>query len=108
MEEIQQLIEAWQNYDPNGSGIVFSEMVRRFRSAEWDELPDDHPARAMQSAIESFVGILPGKELSARIVGNRMKAIRRRVIAGKFVDSDPKERARGGAVWRLHSVKTAS
>jgi hypothetical protein len=58
----------------------------------------------LRVAVEQFIGGLPGRVPSARQVGNKLRSYRRRVIDGFYLDTNPQDCARGGAIWRLHHV----
>ena len=63
----------------------------------------DAASVAMRGALENLVGCPPGKPPGARQVGNKLRHYRRRVIGGVYLDTNPNEHSRNGAVWRLHA-----
>jgi hypothetical protein len=101
-DALGQLIAAWKSYDFTNAGIVISEMLNRLYAKEYP--PRDDASNAMRAALENMVGSPPGKVPSPRQVGNKLKSFRRRVISGVFLDSNPNEYNRSGAVWRVHNA----
>jgi len=101
-DAIGQLIHAWQAYDPGGKGLVASDLLATLYRRDFQ--PSDEASVAMRAAIENFVGCAPGKVPTARQVGNKLRAARRRVIAGFMLDTNPHEQNRNGAVWRVQAA----
>jgi hypothetical protein len=101
-DALAQLIAAWKAYDFANAGLVISETLNRLYPKEYQ--PRDEESSAMRAALENMVGSPPGKVPSPRQVGNKLKSFRRRVIAGVFLDSNPNEYNRSGAVWRVHNA----
>jgi hypothetical protein len=99
---LSQLIEAWRQVDADGRGIVVSNLLSRLYGQEHP--PRDDASNAMRAALEAFVGCPPGKTPGARQVGAKFRSFRRRVLNGVFIDTNPNEYNRGGAVWRLHAA----
>ena len=58
----------------------------------------------MRDAIENLVGAAPGKMPSARQLGNRLRGLRRRVVDGRYLDTDAQV-GRYGSRWRLFDTK---
>ncbi|MBK8915026.1 MAG: hypothetical protein IPM64_10580 [Phycisphaerales bacterium] len=103
-DALVQLIAAWRQYDWSSGGIVVSELLNTLYPPQRDQAPRDEASVLMRAAIENVVNCPPGKVPTPRQVGNRLRQLRRRVLRGVFVDSNPKEYNRSGAVWRLHGV----
>ncbi|MCC7408851.1 MAG: hypothetical protein IT442_12315, partial [Phycisphaeraceae bacterium] len=101
-ETLAQLIAAWVLIDPNNTGVVVSELVGRLYVR--DSAPRDDASCAMRGALENLVGCPPGKTPTPRQVGAKLKTFRRRVVDGRYIDTNPDEYSRQGAVWRLHDV----
>ncbi len=102
-DALGQLIQAWATYDMNSAGIVASDMLSTLYRKDYQ--PSDEASVAMRAALECFVGCPPGKTPTPRQVGNKLRAYRRRVVGGRFLDSNPNEHHRNGAVWRLHATE---
>lgn len=100
-ESLARLVDAWAAYDSLESGIVFTDLVNDLYPADRSLQPMDAPAVAMRAALEQLVGTPPGKSPTARQVANKVAHFRRRVSGGRFLDFNPAEYNRGGAVWRL-------
>jgi hypothetical protein len=100
---IGQLIRTWQVYDKAGNGIVISDLLALLYRREFQ--PNDEASIAMRAALENLVGCPPGKAPSPRQVGNKLKYFRRRVVRGSYLDTNPNESNRNGAVWRLHGTE---
>ena len=79
---------------------MFSELLGRLYAKEY--APRDEASNAMRAALETMVGCPSGRAPGVRQVTNRLKSFRRRVCKGLFIDSNPNEYHRSGAVWRLH------
>ncbi|MCG3122057.1 MAG: hypothetical protein GIKADHBN_00433 [Phycisphaerales bacterium] len=107
-ETLSRLIDAWSTYDAVGTGIVFAELVQNLYPPDRLHAPTDEPAVAMRAALEQLVGTPPGKAPTARQVANKIAAFRRRVAGGRFLDFNPMEYNRAGAVWRLHQAPCAA
>lgn len=99
-EALGQLLAAWPEVDPLGTGIVVSELVARLYAKEY--APRDEASNAMRAALENLVGCPPGKVPGPRQIGAKLKFYRRRNINGAYIDTNPNEPRRTGAVWRLH------
>lgn len=102
-DALGQLVLAWREFDPGGEGIVVSELVNRVYAKEFQ--PRDPASVAMRAALENLVGCPPGKTPGPRQLGAKFKAYRRRVSGGFYIDSNPQEHNRSGAVWRLYAVE---
>ena len=100
---LAQLIRAWSGYDASNNGLVVSDMLAQLYRKDFQ--PTDPASVAMRAALENLVGCPPGKTPAPRQVGNKIKSFRRRVVEGRFLDSNPNEYHRNGAVWRLGAVK---
>ena len=100
-DSLAQLIAAWRDYDRAGDGVVASELVNRLYAK--DLQPRDDASVAMRAALENLVGCPPGRTPGARQVGAKFKGFRRRVSGGFYIDTNPNEHHRNGAVWRLHA-----
>jgi hypothetical protein len=101
-DTLGQLITAWREFDPLDSGIVVAELLNQLYAKEF--APRDDASVAMRAALENLVGCPPGKTPSPRQVGAKLKAHRRRNVGGAYLDSNPNEPRRNGAVWRLHNA----
>jgi hypothetical protein len=99
-DALGQLIAAWGAHDALGRGFVVSDELARLYQREMP--PRDEASVAMRAALENLVGCPPGKAPSPRQVGAKLKFFRRRVVGGAYLDSNPNESNRNGAVWRLH------
>jgi hypothetical protein len=106
-DAIGQLLMAWKEYDPFGTGVVVSEMLNRLYPAQPQFAPRDETANAMRAALENMVGCPPGKTPTPRQVGNKLRHFRRRVWQGQYLDFNANEYSRGGSVWRLLSCERA-
>jgi hypothetical protein len=102
LQALAQLLRAWQLIDPAGHGIVISELIARLYADPAGTPPSDEAAAAMRAALENMVGTFQGRGPTARQVGNKLKGLRRRVHEERFLDTNPREDTRNGALWRLH------
>ncbi len=97
---LQQLLSAWQAYDPAANGLVMAELLRSLYPETRDQAPTDQASQDMRAAFEQLVGCRAGKIPMPRQVGNRLRAFRRRVVAGMYLDVD-QSRGEQGKVWRV-------
>lgn len=102
------LLAAWEVYDPTGGGIVVSEMLQRLYPLQRDQTPYDEASNVMRSALENLAGGSSAKPPTARQVGNKLRGVRRRVVGDTYLDSDPNEYHRAGAVWRLRRAERST
>lgn len=105
MDAVGQLIGAWHQFDTNEDGIVAADLLAYLYPPQRDQMPMDDASVAMRGALENLVGCPPGKPPGARQVGNKLRHYRRRVIGGVYLDTNPNEHSRNGAVWRLHATE---
>jgi hypothetical protein len=103
-DALGQFLQAWRAYDANNEGIVVSDMLAQLYRRE--SPPSDQLSIAMRGAIENLVGCPPGKPPGPRQVGNKLRHFRRRVLGSMYLDSNPHEYNRNGAVWRLHTTES--
>jgi hypothetical protein len=103
VDSLGQLIQAWRQYDSVNAGVVVSDMLARLYRREFT--PNDDASITMRAALENLVGCPPGKAPAPRQVGNKLRHFRRRVVGGLYLDSNPNEHNRNGAVWRLYATE---
>lgn len=102
---LNQLLAAWKQYDPMAKGIVVSEMLGHLYPPQAHLIPKDEAGVTMRAALDNLVGCPSGKTPTSRQVGNKLRRFRRRVVGGVYLDFDPNEYDRAGAVWRLCDVR---
>jgi hypothetical protein len=98
-ESLVQLHEAWSMLDPDGEGLVVAEMLARLYPAS-GERPSDTASVAMRAALEDLVSTPAGKPPQSRQVARHLKAVRQRVVGGRYLDHSDVRRAKG-VVWVL-------
>ena len=100
-DALGQFVAALGQHDAYAPGFVVSDLVNTLYPPQRENVPRDDASNAMRAALENLIGCPPGKTPTARQVGNRLRRFRRRVIGGKYLDTDD---ARGGRgmLWRLH------
>lgn len=103
-----EFVRVWRRLNPCGEGVVLSRLISELYPPIRDHAPRDADSVEMREAIDGLVGCPPGKTPSARQLGNRMKSFRRRVVDGVYLDFNPNEYERGGAVWRLYEAATGA
>ncbi|MCC7406683.1 MAG: hypothetical protein IT442_01335 [Phycisphaeraceae bacterium] len=104
-DALGQLIGAWREIDPFGTGIVVSDLLSKLYPSQHDYQPRDAAATAMRAALENLVGCPPGRPPTPRQVGNRLRGFRRRVVQGVFLDFNPSDGRKNGAVWKLMDAR---
>jgi len=105
IDALGQLIAAWKQFDPFGTGVVVGDMLHRLYPADRQYAPNDETAVAMRNALEGLVGCPSGKTPTARQVANKLKAFRRRVLRGCYLDIDAARGKKDGRVWKLYSAQ---
>lgn len=98
---LSALVDAWRAFDPANQGLVVADVVRRLYPPSPSPAPNDAASAAMRDALEQLIGTPTGTTPDARQIGNKLRTIRRRVVNGALIDSDPEQQKRNGAVWRL-------
>lgn len=91
-----QLISGLTEADPSGSGMTAAEITK---------LLTEHPAdyAGLREAIMELVSGRDGKLPSPRSLGNKLRRLRRRVVAGAMIDYRP---TKMGAIWRVVSAES--
>ena len=102
-EALEGLLDAWSDFDENGNGLVLSEVIGRLYPRN-TEPPMDEASVAMRGALDNLVNCRPGQNPTARQIGNKLRTFRRRIVNKMFLDTNPSEKRRSGAVWRLHTT----
>lgn len=97
-DALAQLVSAWKRYDVDLGGFVVAELLNTLYPTQ--NAPDDEASVAMRAALENLVNCPAGKKPSARLLGNRLRKFRRRVVDGVFLDTDA-TRGEQGMRWRL-------
>ena len=100
-DSLGQLIHAWKEYSPFGVGVVVTEMMARLYPVDRQFAAVDESVKAMKAAIENLVVTSAGRPPTVRQVASRLKAFRRRVVGGHYLDIDLFCGRRNGAVWKL-------
>lgn len=104
-DALGQLIAAWPGVVAPGNGIVVSELLNRLYAKPPAAFPPvDEGSNAMRAALENLVGCPPGRTPGPRQVGAKFRHFRRRPLGGFYIDTNPDEYDRNGAVWRLHNA----
>jgi len=102
-DALGQLVHAFKMYDTANEGIVFSDLLSKLYRKDFQ--PNDEASVTMRAALENLAGCPPGKAPGPRQVGNKIRSFRRRVVGGFYLDTNPNEYHRNGAVWRLHATE---
>ncbi|MCX7428871.1 MAG: hypothetical protein NTW96_25000, partial [Planctomycetia bacterium] len=88
---LRQLLESWHELDPHGQGVTLADVIR-----ELADRPNDY--EAVRAALFELAPPRDGKTLNPRSIGMKFHHLRRRVIAGLFLDS---RTTRLGAMWTV-------
>lgn len=91
---IRQLLAAWPGIDPDNAGMTASELLRR----TW-EARDHRHGQVMTDAICELCNAKATDLPSAHRLGNRLRAIRGRVVGGVALEG--KLNRTSSTVWRL-------
>lgn len=102
-DALAQLITALEACFGPENGFVLSELITWLYPPQRDQAPQDEVAVLLRGALENLVGTPPGKAPTAKQIGNRLRHFRRRVISGRYLDTDPARSGRG-MVWRIHAA----
>lgn len=95
-ENMALLLSCWQRMDPARRGLTVAELIRRLYKDPPVPLPDYHAP--MKAAIESLVA-----KPEARPLGNKLRAYRRRIFNGRFIDKAGD--AEQGARWVVYNAE---
>lgn len=106
-DALTQFITAWEQSDAWKQGLVVSDMLNTLYPPMREDTPRDDTSVAMRAVLENFVNCPPGKVPNPRQVGNKLRRHRRRVVGGKYFDTDG-TRGGKGMVWRLHASSTGN
>lgn len=77
--------------DPYRHGVTTAEALKRLA-----EYPNE--CELLRTTIHELLNVPPGKMPSPRSLSTKLHHLRKRVIAGRFIDSVPR---RDGAFWRI-------
>jgi hypothetical protein len=96
---LREFLLAWKGLNADRPVVLSQMLADLYAPRPGGELVAPTDAAIMRAAIENLVGGPAGKTPSTRALGNRLRAFRRRVMGGQFLDIVDK--GREGAVWRL-------
>jgi hypothetical protein len=94
MAGLQSLLERWPEVDPEGTGVTAAAALE-----ELDKEKDQY--KELRAAILELCPAAHGKLPGVRSLGNKLRAMRGRVISGKYLD---KTELHGIAKWFVTSV----
>lgn len=100
-EDLSQLLKAWRSFDKDNDGVVIADLIAFLYPPPGKETRTDDASNDMRAALEQLVGSPAGRAPTARKVAKRLGTFRRRVCDGWYLDFNPREKSRAGAVWRL-------
>jgi hypothetical protein len=91
---LRTLIHGWPEIDPEGTGLTATGLIDRLEKA-----PNEN--ELLRSAVLDLCPAPAGKLPSARSIGNKLRHMRGRVVAGKAIDSRDRH---GTAVWFINDA----
>ena len=80
--------------------FVVAELVNRLYAAQRESVEGEDAPSTLRAALENLVGCPPGKSPTPRLVGNKLRQFRQRVVGGLYIDV-VSGRSKQGVVWRL-------
>jgi len=91
---LRALLAGWQAADPDGAGMTVSEAVR---------LVSEHPKeyQTLRDALFELAATKDGRAINPRAIGVRFHHLRRRVMAGLYLDRRTRHNT---AVWFVQQV----
>lgn len=96
---LRSLIENWSSIDPEGEGLLTSEILRRLDSTGYN-------CQDLKDAILELCGGTSGKLPSAKSLGSKLRNLRGRIVNGKSLESRP---SRTGAMhWTVIPATTGA
>lgn len=98
-DSIRDFYSALAAFDPLRLGVIPAELIRTLWPSN-SPAPGDSNSIALRTAIETLIGLPPGRLPTARQLGNRFRGLRGRIVDGLCIDTDP-VRTGGGMKWRL-------
>ena len=101
-DALKQLIDAWRHHDFGCIGLTVADILEDCYPKEYvARKPEDQATiDAMRAAIEHLTGASARKPPTTMQLGNRLKAFRRRVADGWYLDMDP-TRTKKGFRWKV-------
>lgn len=105
-ETISTLLTAWCEYDPTNDGVVAAHLISELYTAEGLGHAEE-TGRRLRAALDGLPGMSTnGKPPTARVLGNCLRRFRRRVVGGRFLDSDKTRECSAGKLWRVFDAAT--
>ena len=95
----RMLIESWSEIDPDNSGLTAGQLLGLLH-----DFRDKYGK--IREAILELCGGSPEKLPTVRSVGNKLRHLKGRIMAGVCIDSQPDRT--GTQVWRVSSVSRVS
>ncbi len=92
---LRRLIDGWQEADADGNGFTVAKI--REHLAQRPGLFE-----TLRTALEDLAPGRGGKPATNRSVGMKLRALQRKVVAGKYLDSEP---SAAGQLWSVQEVK---
>lgn len=96
---LRALIEGWREIDPDGEGVTASQALKYL-----DASPDRFTT--LREALTELCESKGGKPPSSRSLGNKLRHLQGRVVAGKAIDGKPDRK--GFMRWTVTAVSADS
>ncbi|MGB0716811.1 MAG: hypothetical protein ACPGXK_13090 [Phycisphaerae bacterium] len=103
-EAFANLIHALTDYQPASSGFTVAGLLGQLYPCSDEQNSFDPVTANLRVAIEEFANSPTGESPKPKVVGNRLRRFRRRVVNGLYLDENP-QRTKRGRVWMLHRTE---
>lgn len=100
-QQLRDLHDAFAAYVNPRDGVVVADLIEALYGGQPRQTK---AAVMMRSALEAITDTKVGTTPTARQVGNKFRAFRKRVIDGRYLDINSGIKTRGGVVWWLVST----
>lgn len=100
-----QFIETLAAYDSGNRGFVVADLIRTCWPAD-GSLPADPLLDDVREAIEQLLELAPGTRPAARKLGAALSSARRKILAGRYLDTRLEEKRCNGSLWRVYGLSS--
>lgn len=96
-DALAALLAAWQRYHKVRRPVSLARLILGIQRSE------EADAVMLRAAIEDFCNVPTGKTISAQALGSRLRDVRRRVMQGRYFDSQ--RRSQNRLIWEVVEKK---
>jgi len=100
---LRKLIDGWSIVDPDGDGMLISDVLNAIEELNQKRLPLPDGLKLISEAITDLCPGRGGKPATARGVAMKIHHLKRRVIAGRCLDT---KESKMGHLWFVRGIDT--